>query len=234
MKTPARIVIQYEQDGPLELMDVELPEPGAHQVLVKLLATGLCQSQIHWMHQPRQAPMLFGHEGYGVVTAVGADVKGTREGDYVLVTWVTHRPADGRVPEVATLTLPSGVVARSPNVYTWGDHCLVDDLYIKPIQGSRHDPLMSVIGCAVITGAGAVMEAAHTQRGESVAVFGAGGVGLSAVVAAKVAGAERIVAVDVDDNKLDFARRFGATDGINSRNEDPADAIMRLGPLRCG
>lgn len=233
MKTPATVVIQYEQNGLLEFVDVELPEPSGHQVLVKVLATGLCQSQIHWMHQPRQAPMLFGHEGYGVVTSVGPDATGIREGDYVLVTWVPRRPATGRTAEVSTLVLPNGVLARSPNVYTWASYCIVDDLYVKPIGGGSHDPLMSIIGCAVITGAGAVMEAALTQKGESVAVFGCGGVGLSAVVAAKVAGANRIVAVDHDDKKLDFARHFGATDSVNSRTQDPADAIIRLGPLRC-
>jgi S-(hydroxymethyl)glutathione dehydrogenase/alcohol dehydrogenase len=233
LKTDTTVVLQHQQDGPLEFADVQLPDPHGHQVMVRVLATGLCQSQIHWMHQPRQAPMLFGHEGYGVVAAVGPEVVGLREGDYVLVTWVPRRPPDGRLPEVATLELPNGVVARSPNVYTWSDYCVVDDLYVKPITGN-HGPLMSVIGCAVITGAGAVMDAAQTHPGESVAVFGAGGVGLSAVVAAKVAGAQRIVAVDIDDSKLEFARQFGATDGINSSVHNPAQTIMRWGPLRCG
>lgn len=95
-------------------MAVDLPEPTGQQVLVKVLATGLCQSQIHWMHQPRQAPMLFGHEGYGVIVAAGPEAKGVREGDPVLVTWVPRRPASGRIAEVASIVLPNGTVARSP------------------------------------------------------------------------------------------------------------------------
>lgn len=234
MTTQARVVVQIAKDGPLEFVEAHLPDPGPHQVLIKVLATGLCQSQIYWMHQDRQAPVLFGHEGYGVAAGVGAEVRGIREGDAVLVTWVPRRDAGGRVPEVSTLEIAPGVVACAPNVYTWADHCLADELYVRPIRGSTHDPLMSIVGCAVITGAGSVLSAAGTRKGESVAVFGVGGVGLSAVAAARVAGAERIVAVDVDAGKLQLARRFGATDSVDSRVEDPADAIMRLTPGRCG
>lgn len=234
MKTSAKFVIQYQKDGPLEFIEAQLPEPQPHQVLVRILATGLCQSQIMWTHAERQAPVLFGHEGYGIAASVGSDVKNVREGDPVLVTWVPREDEKGRTVEVSTLTLPDGTVARSPNVYTWADHSLVDELYVRPIKGNTHDALMSVIGCAVITGAGAVLNAAQLRKGESIAVYGVGGVGLSAVVAARVAGAERIVAVDLSNEKLDFARRFGATDVVNSQEEDPAGAVMRLLPSRCG
>ncbi|MEZ5651287.1 MAG: zinc-binding dehydrogenase [Burkholderiaceae bacterium] len=234
MSTNANIVVQFEKDGELRFAEIRLGDPGPHQVIVKMLATGLCQSQIYWMHRERTDPVLFGHEGYGVATGVGSDVSGIREGDPVLVTWIPRRDPSGRQAQVATAEVSPGVIGRSPNVYTWADHCMVDELYVRPIRGPAHDPLMSIIGCAVITGAGAVLNAAETRKGESVAVFGVGGVGLSAVAAARVAGAERIVAVDLDDDKLALARRFGATDGINSRHGDPAGAILRLGPVRCG
>jgi Zn-dependent alcohol dehydrogenase len=234
MAQDARIVLQHDQNGPLEFVALQLPDPTPHQVMVKMLATGLCQSQIFWMHQPRSVPMLFGHEGYGVVTDVGSAVLGIRSGDPVLVTWVPRQAANGRLPEVATVTLNDGVQARSPNVYTWADYCVADELYVRPIPGGPHDPLMSIIGCAVITGAGSVISAAHTRKGESVAVFGVGGVGLSAVAAAKVIQAERIVAVDLDPRKLALAQRFGATDTVNSRQENPIDAILKMKPLRCG
>lgn len=234
MAQAARIVVQYNKEGPLEFVSVQLPDPSPHQVMVKVLATGLCQSQIYWMHQPRSAPMLFGHEGYGVVTDVGSAVQGIRAGDMVLVTWVPRQANDGRVPEVATVQLNDQRVARSPNVYTWADYCLADELYVRPISGQHHDPLMCIIGCAVITGAGSVISAAQTRQGESVAVFGVGGVGLSAVAAAKVIQAERIVAVDLDPRKLALAQKFGATDIVNSKQEDPAEAIMKMKPLRCG
>lgn len=234
MTTQATIVLQHDKDGPLEFVQTQLPDPAPDQVLVRLLATGLCQSQIYWMHQARQAPVLFGHEGYGVAAAVGRNVQGVVEGDPVLVTWVPRRDPAGRMPELASLTLDDGVVARSPNVYTWADHCLIDGLYVRPIRGRGHDPLMAIIGCAVITGAGSVLNAAATRKGESVAVFGVGGVGLSAVAAARVAGAERIVAVDLDDTKLALARRFGATESVNSRTKDATGAVLRLAPGRCG
>lgn len=234
MTQDARIVVQHDKDGPLEFISVQLPDPAPHQVLVKVLATGLCQSQIYWMHQARTAPMLFGHEGYGVVTQVGSAVHGIRAGDAVLVTWVPRQSKDGRLPEVATVALAPGQIARSPNVYTWADYCLADELYVRPIPGSQHDPLMSIIGCAVITGAGSVMSAAQVRAGESVAVFGVGGVGLSAVAAAKVLRAERVVAVDLDPRKLALARKFGATDTVNSLEENPADAILKMKPSRCG
>lgn len=232
--TLAKVVVQIEKDGPLEFVDVDLPAPAPHQVLVRVLATGLCQSQIFWMHAERKAPVLFGHEGYGVAAAVGSAVTGIREGDAVLVTWVPRKDPSGRTPEVSTVTLDGGVVARAPNVYTWADHCIADELYVRPIQGRGHDALMSVIGCAVITGAGSVMNAARLQKDESVAVFGVGGVGLSAVSAARVMGVRQIVAVDVADEKLEFARHFGATDVVNSLQQDPVDTIMRLAPARCG
>lgn len=234
MRTDARVVVQTDKDGPLSIVEARVPDPGPHEVKVRILATGLCQSQIWWMHNERQAPVLFGHEGWGIAMAVGASVTGIAEGDPVLVTWVPRQAPDGRAPAAAALELASGVVARSPNVYTWADHCLVDALYVKSIRGRPADPLLSIVGCAVITGAGSVIGAGAMRRGESVAVFGVGGVGLSAVAAARVAGAERIVAVDVDDGKLALARRFGATDTVDSRREPPSDAILRLGPLRCG
>jgi len=234
MTTHARTVVQVNKGGPLHIVETTLGAPGPHQVLVEIKATGLCQSQIFWTQQERKAPVLFGHEGYGFVAAVGAQVTDVKEGDCVLVTWVPRQDAKGRLPETSSLALPGGVVARSPNVHTWADHCLVDELYVRAIQGSRHDPLMSIIGCAVITGAGAVMSAAGMRKDESVAIFGVGGVGLCAVGAARIAEAGQIIAVDVVDEKLALARQFGATDAVNSRTEDPVDAVMRLRPSRCG
>nr|CBA30069.1 hypothetical protein Csp_A15310 [Curvibacter putative symbiont of Hydra magnipapillata] len=218
----------------MEFVSVCLPDPKPNQVLVKVLATGLCQSQVYWMHQDRTAPMLFGHEGYGVVAEVGSSVKGLKAGDTVLVTWVPRQDKSGRTPEAATVSLTAELEARSPNVFTWANYCLADELYVRLIPGQKHDPLMSIIGCAVITGAGSVMNAAQTREGESVAVFGVGGVGLSAVAAAKVLRAERIVAIDLDPRKLMLAEKFGATVTVNSNVEVPSDVILSMKPLRCG
>lgn len=230
MPQNAKVVMQSDKDGPLEIRDVELPDPQPHQVAVRMLATGICQSQIFWMHQPREAPVLFGHEGYGIATQVGSEVEGVREGDHVMVTWLPRYDASGRKPEVATIELPDGQVARSPNVYTWATHVVADGLYVRSLAGKKHNEVVSVVGCAVITGAGSVLNSVKLEQDDTVAVWGAGGVGLSAIAAAKVAGASRIVAVDIIDEKLELARKFGATDLVNSRKMDPAKAIHELLP----
>lgn len=234
MSTEARVIVQFEQSGELRIVDAVLPDPAPTEVLVRMVATGLCQSQIWWMHQPRKTPLLFGHEGYGFAAKVGSQVTDIREGDPVLVTWLPRQDPGGRPAQVATLKLPDGQVARAPNSFTWADHTLVDSLYVKPIRHTKHDALMSVIACAVITGAGSVLNTAKAKKGETIAVYGVGGVGLSAVVAAKVVGAERIIAVDLDDEKLKFAQQFGATDTVNSRRDDPVRRIHELLPGKCG
>ena len=234
MATKSRVVVQVEMDGPLELCDATLPDPGPCQVLVRVLASGLCQSQVFWMHQPRLAPMLFGHEGYGVVVKTGSGVTGLRDGDYVLLTWLPRIDPAGRVPAKGVALLDDGRNAVSPNVYTWADHAILDELYVRPLPPAARTDAVSVVGCAVLTGAGAVINAGQVKPGDRVVVIGTGGVGLSAVAAAAIAGAERVVAVDLSDEKLALARSFGATDVINARGGDPAAAIHALFPGRCG
>ncbi len=234
MATSAKAVVQIEQDGPLQIEEIRIPDPGPHQVLVRVLASGLCQSQIFWMHQPRQHGMLFGHEGYGVVARVGRDVTGLREGDHVIVTWLPREDGEARTPEVPIFHLSSKQTAKAPNVFTWADYSLVDELYVRPLPDTAREDVVSIVGCAVITGAGAVLNAASVKRGDTVAVFGLGGVGLSAVAAASVAGAERVVAIDLRDAKLELARHFGATDVVNASHADPVAAIHALLPGRCG
>ena len=234
MPTHSNIVVQDEADGILRIVQVHLPAPGPHQILVKMIASGICQSQIFWMQQPRQAPMLFGHEGYGIAAAVGANVTGIKEGDHVLVTWVPRLDPGGRTPEKGTAPLDGTRVAVSPNVYTWADYAVVDELYVRILPPSAYRDVVAIVACAVLTGAGAVINAAGVRPGSDVAIFGAGGVGLSAIAAAAITGAARIVAVDVSDEKLELARRFGATELVNARHQDPAIAIHRLFPARCG
>lgn len=227
MTTSARIIVQDKGHGPLELREVTLPDPGPHEVLIRMHASAVCQSQLFWMNFDHPTPMLFGHEGYGTVVAAGSAVSHVTEGDAVLVT-LLPRQSD-RAPIRASIELPGGTTAYSPNVYTWGDHALADELYVVALPSNAHSDVVSILGCAVITGAGAVCNAAPVPPGGTVAVFGVGGVGLSAVAAAAVRGASRIVAVDLDADKLAFARRFGATDTIDaSSNEDIATKIQKL------
>jgi len=228
MGTPARVVVLPQESSVLRIEELELPDPGPTQVLVKQFASGICHSQLHQMHRPRQSPVILGHESTGVVLQTGRDVSHVREGDTVLVTWVPRNAAAASAPPVrATLTVSDGM-AQSENVFTWADNTLADEQYVVKVDPTIRTDVTSIIGCAVMTGAGAVINTAKVQPGQSVAIFGVGGVGLSAVVGARVAGANPIIAVDLDDGKLEFARRFGATHGINASREDPVAAIHAL------
>lgn len=234
MSTQTRAYVQREQYGPLELAEVVLADPGPHHVRVRLSATALCQSQIFWMGQPRPMPLLFGHEGYGVVEAVGESVTRTAVGDTVVVTWLPSEESARRTPGRTEATLPDGTVAFWNNVSTWQEHTLVDEQYVLPLGPALHDPAVALIGCAVPTGAGAVINAAQVTSGATVAVIGLGGVGLSAVAAASILGAASVIAIDITEEKLAFAKRFGATHTINSATDDAVAAVQSLAKGRSG
>jgi Zn-dependent alcohol dehydrogenase len=228
MGTPARVVVLPQATSKLRIEHLELPDPGPTQVVVKLFASGICHSQLHQMHRERQSPVILGHEATGVVQKTGSAVDHVKEGDVVLVTWVPRNAIAAAAPPVrATLQVSDGL-AQSENVFTWADHTIADQQFVVKVDPSIAKDVTSIIGCAVMTGAGAVINTAAVQPGQSVAVFGVGGVGLSAIVGAKVAGANPIIAVDLDDAKLEFARQFGATHGINASRQDPVEAIHAL------
>lgn len=228
MGTPARVVVLPQETSVLRIEEIDLPDPGPTQVVIKQFASGICHSQLHQMHRPRQSPVILGHESTGVVLKTGRDVSHVQEGDTVLVTWVPRNAAAAAAPPVrATLQVSDGL-AQSENVFTWADHTLADEQYVVKVDSTIRTDVTSIIGCAVMTGAGAVINTAKVQPGQSVAIFGVGGVGLSAVVGARVAGAEPIIAVDLSDDKLEFARRFGATHLINASREDPVAAIHEV------
>jgi len=228
MGTTAQVVVLPKDDSTLRIEEIDLPDPAATQVLIRQYASGICHSQLHQMHRPRDTAVLLGHESTGVVLKAGAEVNHVREGDLVLVTWVPRNASAAAVRPMAAELNASAGVARSNNVFTWADHTLADQQYVVKVDPLIRTDVTAIIGCAVMTGAGAVINTARVQRGQSVAIFGVGGVGLSAVVGARIAGADPIIAIDLDDAKLDFAKRFGATHGINASNEDPVAAIHGL------
>jgi Zn-dependent alcohol dehydrogenase len=231
MTTVARVVVHPAQGRELEIMELALPAPGPHQVVVKQMATGVCHTQVHQINAPHDAPILLGHEGIGIVVATGDAVEHVREGDKVLVSWIPRDAANSdRPPEVSRLTLPDGRVATSPNVFSWADHVICDEQYVVGVPDAAYVDVACIVSCAVLTGAGAVSNTADVQAGESVAVFGVGGVGLAAVTAARIAGAEPIIAVDLDPGKLELARKTGATHTINAAEEDPVARIHELTP----
>ena len=229
MSNQARVVVLPQADGPLQLVDLTLPDPGPHQVIVRQHASGVCHSQLHQMHNPRQSPVVLGHESTGVVVKAGSEVSHVREGDTVMVTWVPRSATEhARPPEPAHIPLPDGTTAVSQNVFTWADTTIADEQYVVKVADDINREVTAIIGCAVMTGAGAVENTAGVKAGDSVAVFGAGGVGLSAIVAAKNLGAEPIIAVDLDDAKLEFARQFGASHTVNAGTQDAVEAIKAL------
>lgn len=229
MGTPARVVILPKEQAPLRVEEINLPDPGPNQVLIKQFASGICHSQLHQIHRPRRTPVILGHESTGVVLKKGSQVDHVKEGDIVLVTWVPRDAARaGAPPERATLEVSDGTAVSGEKVFTWADHTLADQQFVVKADPSIKKDVTSIIGCAVMTGAGAVIHTAGVRPGESVAIFGVGGVGLSAVVGARMAGAGLIIAVDLSDEKLEFAKKFGATHCINAGQTDPIQEIHKL------
>ena len=229
MSTPARVVVLPEKEGPLEIQEINLPDPAPTQVVVRQFASGICHSQLHQMHRPRVRPGLLGHESTGIVMKKGNAVTHVDEGDTVLLTWVPRNAARFQdAPQPAQLELSCGTAVS--NVFTWADHTIADHQYVVKANDDIARDVTAIVGCAIMTGAGAVLNTANVQKGESVAVFGVGGVGLSAVCGARMRGAYPIIAVDVDEEKLAFAKRFGATHGVNASDGDPVEQIHALVP----
>jgi Zn-dependent alcohol dehydrogenase len=228
MGTTAKVVVLPQEEGPLRIEEIELPAPGPHQVVVRQFASGICHSQLHQMHSPRSAPAVLGHESTGVVTAIGSAVTEVAEGDRVMVTWISRRPLYGRTTESAELKLTDGSVAVAQGVFTWADTTICDEMFVVPLPDGVPTDVTAIVGCAVMTGSGAVARTAEVKAGQSVAVFGVGGVGLSAIAAAAAVGADPIIAVDLDPSKLDMAKAFGATHGIDASKTDAVEAIRQL------
>lgn len=231
MTTSSRVVVAQPGTRKLDILDLELPDPSPNQVVVAQQASGVCHSQLHQIHSERDAPVVLGHESTGVVVAAGSNVSHLAVGDDVFVTWVPRAPETPfRPAEFATLDLGGGKTAVSQNVFTWATHTIADGQYVVKAPPNSPKDVSSIIGCAVMTGSGAVMNTANVQRGESVAVWGVGGVGLSAIAAAREAGAYPIIAVDLDDAKLEFAKGFGATHLVNAGNGDAVQQVKALTP----
>ncbi|MBO0691582.1 MAG: zinc-binding dehydrogenase [Acidimicrobiaceae bacterium] len=228
----SRAAIQMEAGGPLVVEEIDIPDPGPNQVTVQNFASGVCYSQVHQLRNhdlPR--PMGLGHEGSGVVTGVGKDVTHVKEGDHVISTWVPRTPIRGLPASRPTGTTFQGrPLIADGDVYTWSEHMLTFADKVVPMSASEPTDVSCLIGCAVLTGAGAVLHTANVQAGQSVAVFGAGGVGLSAIGAAAIAGAAPIIAVDLDERKLQFAKEFGATHAVNASTGDAVKAIWEIQP----
>lgn len=226
MKSIAAIHLSHGQK--LVVDEIEIPDPRPDQVIVKLASSGVCHSQLHQMNNPDlPRPLVLGHEGTGIVTHVGSDVDHVKEGDKAIVTWVPRTPVRGR-----STGGPSGVTYREEvlngGVYTWGEDVLTSGELVVRVPADTPSDISCIVGCAVLTGAGAVMNTAKVRPGDSVAVYGVGGVGLSAVQMASILEAYPVIAVDINAEKLEFAREFGATHVVNASEVDPIQAIQDL------
>jgi Zn-dependent alcohol dehydrogenase len=239
MGAKGRAAIFVQANNPLVVDEVEFPDPGPDQVLVKLFSSGVCHSQLHTMGRPPRPghwlPALLGHESTGVVAAKGRDVAHVKEGDHVITTWVDRDSSTTSQPLVAhalndraqyTASWKGQKVMHS--AATWAEYALAQERVVVPMPNDMPTDVTAIIGCAVMTGAGAIINTLQVKPGQSVAVFGAGGIGLCAIAAAAIVGAHPVIAVDVIEEKLAFARRFGATHGVNGRGTDPVKAIQQL------
>jgi Zn-dependent alcohol dehydrogenase len=226
-----------EPNRPLVVDEVEFPDPGRDQILVKLFASGVCHSQLHTMGRParpgHRLPALLGHESTGVVVAKGAAVQHVKEGDHVFTTWVDRDNSTTTQPLVAhALNERAQYSAKwkdkevMHSAATWAEYALAQERVVLPIPQDVPTDVTAIIGCAVMTGAGAIINTLQVKPGQSVAVFGAGGIGLCAIAAAAIVDAHPVIVVDVTEEKLAFARRFGATHSVNTRETDAVIAIQ--------
>jgi Zn-dependent alcohol dehydrogenase len=220
--------VQFAVNDPLSLEEVDLPEIRPDQVLLRLVASGLCLSQIHELRGDSfKRPRGFGHEASGVVEAVGRNVTHVREGDHALLTWVPRTPIVGRKQtEVPGATIRGETLHGA--YWGWGERLLTRGEFVIPIRSGDPLDLASVVGCGVMTGAGAVKNTAGVKNGESVAIYGVGGVGSSALLMSVSLGADPIIAVDVKQQKLEYAKSLGATHTIDASVDDPVQAIWDI------
>lgn len=249
-----RAVIFDDRLSRVTVREVELAQPGPGEVRVRVAAAGVCHSDLHVRRGEWAAPspMVMGHEGSGVVTEVGAGVESPRVGDHVVFSWVAPcltcryclagRQAQCQV--AATVVAPLGVLWDGTSrwsadgqtlhhylgVSSFAEETVVMATAAVPI--SREAPLetMALVGCAVATGIGAVVNTAQVPPGATVVVIGCGGVGLNVIQGARLAGAARIVAVDILPAKTAQGRVFGATDEVDASAQDAVEAVRALLP----
>lgn len=224
---------------------VRLREPGPGEVVVRIKAAGLCHSDQSVIDGtiPYPVPVVLGHEGAGVVEAVGPGVTSVRPGDAVILSTLAHcgrcRACEGGNPtacrnapspkDESGFTLAGGEPAyRFANVSAFAEYTLVREQSAIPVDARLPFDRAALIGCGIVTGVGAVLNRARVEAGASMVVFGTGGIGLNVVQGGVLAGANPIVAVDVNPQKLALARRFGATHALDATRDDVATAVRDL------
>ncbi|MXW86756.1 MAG: zinc-binding dehydrogenase [Boseongicola sp. SB0673_bin_14] len=225
MKT--RAAIQLARGEPLIVDELDLPDPRPDQALLQMYSTGICHSQIHEFTDLRARPTAFGHEAAALVMKVGKDVTRVKEGDHAIVTWVRDVPLPFGAEDENCGATYKGSPIPWPH-HTWSEHAVISEGYLVPMSKDDPTDLSSIIGCAVLTGCGAIIHTTRVRPEQSVAIIGMGGVGLSAVAAAAMSHASPVIAVDLHADKLDLAIEFGATHTVDASIDDPVEAILEL------
>jgi S-(hydroxymethyl)glutathione dehydrogenase/alcohol dehydrogenase len=230
-----KAAILVEQRKPLIVADVELPRTlEAGQVLVKLHCSGICGSQIGEIDgvkgEDKFLPHLLGHEGSGQVVETGPGVRCVKTGDHVVLHWRKGLGIESAAPKYKW----DGKVVNAGWVTSFNEYAIVSENRLTSIPADSDMEIAALFGCAVTTGFGVVVNEAKLKIGESIVVFGAGGVGLNIVQAAALSSGYPIIAVDLYDEKLKLARSLGATHTINAKTQDAKQAVRDiLGPAGC-
>jgi len=234
--TPIKAAVCTAFRAPLEVQTVHLRPAEMGEIEVTLKAVAICHSDISYAEGAwgGDLPAVYGHEAAGIVTGVGSGVRGVEEGDHVIVTLIRAcgtcpscaggAPTICETPNDATgpLTTADGEpLVAAMNCGAFAEKVIVDQSQVVKIPRTMSLPAASLVACGVITGIGAVVNAAKLRAGQDVVVIGAGGVGLNAIQGARIAGARRIIAVDMTPEKLAIAKEFGATDGILATDPKP-------------
>jgi len=233
-------VIAREKDAPVTLETIIVPDPGPGEARVKVLACGVCHTDLHYRQGAinDEFPFLLGHEAAGIVESVGPDVTDVAPGDYVILNWravcgqcracLRGRPWYCFTTHNATqkMTLLDGTeLSPALGIGAFAEMTLVAAGQCTKVDPAASPEVAGLLGCGVMAGLGAAINTGNVTRGDSVAVIGCGGVGDAAIAGARLAGARTIIAVDIDDRKLELAKQFGATHTVNSRETDPVEAI---------
>jgi S-(hydroxymethyl)mycothiol dehydrogenase len=243
MPSKVQAVVARSAGAPVTVETVMVPDPGPGEAVVRVQSCGVCHTDLHYRNGgiSDSFPFLLGHEAAGVVEAVGTGVSGVAPGDFVILNWravcgqcraclrgrpwycfATHNAAQKMTLADGTELTPAlGIGAFAARTLVHAGQC-------TKVNPAASPAAAGLLGCGVMAGIGAAVNTGSVTRGDSVAVIGCGGVGDAAIAGARLAGAGKIIAVDVDDRKLDWARHFGATDVVNARSTDPVEAIRSL------
>ncbi|HYV34158.1 MAG TPA: zinc-binding dehydrogenase, partial [Gemmataceae bacterium] len=228
MKTTAAVLVELKK--PLVILELEVPSLKPGQVLVEVLYTGVCHTQLHEVRGRRGhdkfLPHCLGHEGSGIVRECGPGVTRVKPGQKVILSWIKAQGMDVGGP----LYSHGGRVINAGAITTFQTHSIICENRLTVLPDNLPPREAALIGCAVPTGVGVVLNTMHPRAGQGIAIFGAGGIGLCATAAANLAGCWPIVAVDINPAKLTLATQLGASHTIDASKTDPVASIMDLCP----